>query len=99
MLVGGSSMKNVQAIIVLCLLIVAIGTGCEADSSTGDKKTYDSDRLVSTEQALELYKANCLACHASDLQGNNGPDLRNVGEKLNETQIAKQKQVGGEEKR
>jgi cytochrome c551 len=87
-------MKYVQAIFVLCLLIVAIGTGCGANSSTGDK-THDSDREVRVEQALELYRANCIACHASDLQGKVGPDLRKVGERLNETQIAKQIREGG----
>ncbi|MFF2482396.1 c-type cytochrome [Paenibacillus sp. NPDC058071] len=88
-------MKNIQAIFMICLLVVAIGTGCGA-RSTDNQEAHDSDYEVRAEQALELYGANCMACHASDLQGKVGPDLRQVGERLNETQIAKQIREGGE---
>lgn len=55
--------------------------GQAPEGATGGDATND--------EAMTLYNANCMACHATDLGGGgNFPSLQNVGSKYDASQIA-----------
>ncbi len=44
---------------------------------------------ATNDEAMTLYNANCMACHATDLAGGgNFPSLQNVGSKYDASEIA-----------
>lgn len=55
--------------------------GQAPEGATGGNATND--------EAMTLYNANCMACHATDLSGGGSfPSLQNVGSKYDASQIA-----------
>ncbi|MFC5651893.1 c-type cytochrome [Paenibacillus solisilvae] len=57
-----------------------------------------SSELAGPSETIHVYKANCISCHGSDLQGKMGPstDLTQVGSRLSKEQITNQIHNGGE---
>lgn len=57
-----------------------------------------SSGLDASADTVRVYKANCISCHGSDLQGKMGPstNLQQVGDRLSKEQITKQIHNGGE---
>jgi cytochrome c551 len=49
-------------------------------------------------ETLELYRSNCIACHAPDLTGNMGPstDISQVGARLDRDEIRRRIAEGGD---
>lgn len=43
---------------------------------------------VNAEEAQSIYQSNCMACHATDLSGGMGPELKTVGSRLSQDDIA-----------
>lgn len=68
--------------IAVLLLFTACGQG--TNDPAGDHGTASSE----TARAEALYKKQCVSCHGADLEGKVGPDLRQIGSKLNEERIA-----------
>ncbi|MFD0618651.1 c-type cytochrome [Paenibacillus sp. GCM10027629] len=81
-------------VILLLAIIMMIVAGCVTKPSDGGD-SISSGAAISTDKAIALYQANCLACHASDLRGKVGPNLREVGDRLQKSQIAEQIHEGG----
>ncbi|RAV09420.1 cytochrome c [Paenibacillus contaminans] len=67
--------------IAALLFFTACGQGTNA---AGDHGTASAEAA----RAEALYKKQCLSCHGANLEGKVGPDLRKVGSKLDEEQIA-----------
>ena len=80
-------MKKRFVMLALMLLLSFI-TAC-ANTQNQNK---EEDVLAGSDhqQAKEIYKENCIRCHANDLSGLVGAesDLRKVGERLTSQQIA-----------
>ncbi|MBD3921591.1 cytochrome c [Paenibacillus sp. PR3] len=70
-------------------LIALAGCGSQSKSSAS---------LEGSKEAIALYNARCISCHASDLSGKVGPDsdLRTVGSRMTKEAIAKQITNGGD---
>jgi len=81
--------KLTVALALITIGLLAAGCGQRGADGSGNRE-------VSYDQADSLYKANCIACHAADLSGGVGPDLRQVGERLSESRIAEQILLGGD---
>lgn len=68
---------------------------CGKDKSAGNAKPTAPAGPADT---IALYRSNCISCHGGGLEGMMGPatDLRSVGSRLTEAQIAAQIANGGE---
>ncbi|MFC0525434.1 cytochrome c551 [Pontibacillus salicampi] len=58
----------------------------EENEST-DESAGDEGGSVNAAAAEKLYKQNCASCHANDLSGNVGPNLKKIGAKYNQEEI------------
>ncbi|MFF2091665.1 c-type cytochrome [Paenibacillus sp. NPDC058174] len=83
--------KYVSIMAVISLAAVLAGCGGPSGSSTAPKTHMDA-----TGDTAAVYKANCVSCHGSDLQGRIGEatNLQKVGARMNETDIRKQIEEG-----
>lgn len=72
-----------------------ITAACGKDNNAGSAKPTAPDGPSDT---LALYRSNCISCHGGGLEGMMGPatDLRSVGSRLTEAQIAAQIENGGD---
>lgn len=69
-------------------LVIMLGLVITACSGKTSNEANNPGSSVPAEiDAAALYKKSCLSCHAVDLSGRVGPDLRDVGTKLNEEQL------------
>lgn len=61
-------------------------------------QSKSSPSLEGSKEAIALYNARCISCHAADLSGKVGPDsdLRTVGSRMTKEAIAKQITDGGD---
>ncbi|MEH7458229.1 cytochrome C' [Bacillus pseudomycoides] len=71
------------------LLTVALGTSLIfALGACGKKEeSKSSSQSASTDTAEKIFQKSCAGCHASDLSGATGPDLRKVGGKYDAADI------------
>jgi Cytochrome c, mono- and diheme variants len=69
--------------------VVLAGCGSQSKSSSS---------LEGSKEAIALYNARCISCHAADLSGKVGPDsdLRTVGSRMTKEEIVKQIADGGD---
>ncbi|WP_274366173.1 c-type cytochrome [Paenibacillus thermotolerans] len=66
----------------------------ENTGQTGGNTTETTDDLEA--QAMPIYEANCLACHAADMSGGGSfPNLQAVGGRLNADEIHNRISNGG----
>ena len=72
------------------LLAIALGTSVVfALGACGNKEeSKSSKQSASTDSAEQIFQRSCAGCHATDLSGATGPDLRKVGGKY-DAQILK----------
>ncbi|RXZ80560.1 cytochrome c [Paenibacillaceae bacterium] len=79
--------KRLYPAVMILLLSTVLLVGCSG-----------KDPLDGPKDIMEVYRATCLNCHGTDLQGLVGPssDLRNVGKRLTAAQIERQIMEGGE---
>ncbi|MCX2827471.1 cytochrome C' [Bacillus pseudomycoides] len=71
------------------LLAIALGTSLAFTIGACGKKEENksSNQSASTDSAEQISKKSCAGCHASDLSGATGPDLRKVGGKYDAAEI------------
>lgn len=75
--------KHILILIMLAMLALsACGERTEDDSALRATIVTTED-----EEAVALYKSQCLSCHAVDLSGRVGPNLKDVGTRLSEDPI------------
>ncbi|MBP1989730.1 c-type cytochrome [Paenibacillus eucommiae] len=87
---------------VFCGIAVVIGFGVlfnqiseRQNQAVQEEKVVEiPDAPVNAEAAEAIYKQSCLACHGKGLEGQIGPNLQKVGDKLTKQQIYKMIQNG-----
>ncbi|QAY68095.1 c-type cytochrome [Paenibacillus protaetiae] len=74
------------------LLLVTALSACSGGSGSGGTPHMDAP-----PDTAAVYKANCVSCHGSDLQGRVGPDtnLQKVGARMTEAELVEQITDGG----
>ncbi|WP_028612518.1 c-type cytochrome [Paenibacillus harenae] len=65
------------------------------DGTNGNTQPDNGGNAVSAAEAESLYSQNCVSCHAVDLSGGGGPDLRKVGSEMSAEEIHAQISNGG----
>ena len=82
------------ALILLPAAAALLLAGC-GSQETGNGPS--SQQLYGSDKTAELYKAQCITCHGSDLKGRMGPmsDIHNAGSRLTAQQIKTQIEQGG----
>lgn len=75
---------------VLLVSLTACGGG-------GGKKITGKELVGAPKEVETVYRANCVSCHGSDLQGRSGPgtNLQQVGARLSKDEIFNQIKNGG----
>ncbi|GLX66182.1 c-type cytochrome [Paenibacillus glycanilyticus] len=83
--------KNLFAAMLIALLLAACGN----NGSSGSQ--ISTSHMDAPEKTGAVYKANCVSCHGSDLQGRMGDqtNLQKVGARMTEPEIAEQIKHGG----
>ncbi|MGA8942260.1 MAG: cytochrome c [Thermoactinomyces sp.] len=75
-------MKRAGLTLAVCgVLLLA---GCSAGGNDTGKQNGTSTAQTDPK---EIYMSNCASCHGGNLQGATGPNLQQVGAKLNKEQI------------
>lgn len=70
---------------LLIVMIVLVITACSEETN---HQAQDGETVAPADvSAAVLYKKQCLSCHAADLSGKVGPDLRKIGAKMTEDQL------------
>ena len=66
------------------LLAITLGTSVVfALGACGNKEeSKSSKQSASTDSAEQIFQRSCIGCHAKDLSGATGPDLRKVGRSM-----------------
>lgn len=72
---------------ILVILAMLVLSAC-SERTEDDSALRASITTAENEEAVALYKSQCLSCHAVDLSGRVGPSLKDVGTRLSEDQIA-----------
>lgn len=85
---------------VLALFVLAAaacGGGGKNNGGTGNagESTPAGNGGTTTAQAEEVYKSNCISCHAADLGGGVGPNLQKIGASESAENIRHQIENGG----
>ncbi|HIS28647.1 MAG TPA: cytochrome c [Candidatus Avamphibacillus intestinigallinarum] len=68
--------------IVLVIVISVAGNNQRATlekEANGDNQTEEKSEGGETADPEDIFKQSCASCHANDLSGDFGPDLRKVG--------------------
>ncbi|OBZ13487.1 MULTISPECIES: cytochrome c [Bacillales] len=88
------SSKKVIIFIASAGLLLAM-TGCGGGSGSSSQK---NKALDGPDEVVAVYKANCVSCHGTGLQGRVGPatNLQKVGERMSAEDITKQIEQGGD---
>lgn len=74
-------------------IAVLMLAGCGSKENSSPEKT---NALIGPEEVISVYKANCVSCHGTGLQGRVGPatNLQKVGERMSAADITKQIEEG-----
>ncbi|GMK45255.1 MULTISPECIES: cytochrome c [Paenibacillus] len=77
---------------VLAVLLAACGSG-----GSGSGSAISTSHMDAPGKTGAVYKANCVSCHGSDLQGRMGAqtNLQQVGARMTEPEIVEQIKKGG----
>ncbi|MEK5250108.1 cytochrome c551 [Bacillus sp. FSL R9-9530] len=78
--------KKLLAITLGTSVVFALGACGNKEESKPSKQSASTD---STDSAEQIYQKSCIGCHAKDLSGATGPDLRKVGQKYDAAEIEK----------
>jgi cytochrome c551 len=89
------NLKRMMTFIASSGLLLALA-GCGG----GDGGTQKSSALDGPDEVVSVYKANCVSCHGTGLQGRVGPatNLQKVGSRMSAADIAEQIEQGGRSK-
>ncbi|RAP73534.1 c-type cytochrome [Paenibacillus montanisoli] len=71
------------------------GTTTNTPDNSAGSNTNAGGGTVDAAAAEEVYKSNCVTCHAADLSGGAGPNLQKVGSALKKDQISQRIHDGG----
>ncbi|WP_235560882.1 c-type cytochrome [Bacillus sp. FJAT-28004] len=84
------------SIVMTCLFSVTLLFSLAACGGKGNSATDKSNALDGPEEVISVYKANCVSCHGTGLQGRVGPatNLQKVGERMSASDITKQIEQG-----
>ncbi|MDI4648302.1 c-type cytochrome [Cohnella hashimotonis] len=87
----GLRIAAASALIGALLLTAACGKGKTEENAKPSLPAGPAETIA-------LYRSNCISCHGGGLEGTMGPDtdLRSVGARLTEVQIAAQITNGGQ---
>lgn len=77
----GKMKANLTSLLIVMIVLVITACSEETNYQAQDGETAED------VSAAALYKKQCLSCHAADLSGKVGPDLRNIGAKMTEDQL------------
>ncbi|MCE5169019.1 cytochrome c [Paenibacillus profundus] len=90
-------MKKVTMMLLAVVLVLGL-TACGSKTNTDKEQSQKENQgqtqgqtpgQTTTNVDVEaVYKQNCLACHASDLSGQVGPNLQKVGAKRTPEEIS-----------
>lgn len=79
-------MKKIAAWVMVSILFSGILAACE--SGTEAVSTPNSFNDPQWQEAAGIYKQQCISCHAADMSGRVGPNLQQIGSKLDREKIA-----------
>jgi len=90
-------LKN-KELIWIAVIALTIGlSACGGNKTNNEKPPAENNggTTANTAAAETVYSNNCVSCHAVDLSGGVGPNLKAVGASLSIDQIKKQIENGG----
>ncbi|SFE05906.1 cytochrome c551 [Paenibacillus catalpae] len=81
--------------LVAAATVAVLLAGCGNSGSNGS--SISTRHMDAPEKTGAVYKANCVSCHGSDLQGRMGAqtNLQQVGARMTEQEMAEQIKHGG----
>jgi len=84
---------SIAITLLLSVILLFSLAGCGGKETSSANKT---NALVGPEEVISVYKANCVSCHGTGLQGRVGPatNLQKVGERMTASDITKQIEEG-----
>ncbi len=71
-------------------MVIVISIGVLAACSGGERSDSGHKGVLANpnhEEAIAIYKSQCMSCHATDLSGRVGPSLQKIGSKLTPDEI------------
>lgn len=74
-----------QLYFLAAALVVLLLSACGQQKD--DAFLQSSITTPADEEAVALYKKQCISCHAADLSGRVGPNLQKIGSSLSEEQL------------
>jgi cytochrome c551 len=80
-------MELIRKYIWLVVMLAMLTLSACSERTEDDSVLRASIATTEDEEAVVLYKSQCLSCHAVDLSGRVGPSLKDVGTRLSEDQI------------
>ncbi|MGO4108204.1 c-type cytochrome [Paenibacillus sp. YAF4_2] len=82
--------------ILLSTVVAVLLTACGNNGGTGSS-AISTSHMDAPEKTGAVYRANCVSCHGSDLQGRMGAqtNLQQVGARMTKPQIVEQIKHGG----
>lgn len=85
----------IKGILVTAAIAVLLAA-CENSGSTGST-AISTSHMDAPEKTGAVYRANCVSCHGSDLQGRMGTqtNLQKVGARMTKPEIVEQIKHGG----
>lgn len=88
-------LKTFLFLAIAAIILSGCGNNNSNSTSSGQKQQKHMD---APNKTAAVYKANCVSCHGSDLQGRVGPNtnLQQVGSRMSEQDIVQQLQQGDE---
>ncbi|WP_019394897.1 cytochrome c551 [Priestia filamentosa] len=78
-------MKKAAWALIIGATLIMSGCGDSEEKSSSKEEKINVDEAG---EAGKLYKQSCLGCHGDNLQGNNGPNLQQVGKKYSKEELS-----------